>query len=172
MAKNCRMEFNWIEARNVAKRTILRCSPGIEKDLLEDIVQDSVERALLKLSKFEAKKGSFNAWMATIARNVFIDFTRKEGKHVFVNYELIESTFSDTEDYLFLEERAIALLDAIECLKIKDKTLVKLRYFDNLSFEEIEFQTGIPRKNVPVYIMRAKEELKKSPNLFQKLFAA
>ncbi|MFY7944195.1 MAG: RNA polymerase sigma factor, partial [Crocinitomicaceae bacterium] len=85
MTKKCRMELNWIEARRVAKKAILHVSPTIEENLLEDIVQDAIERALLKLARFDESKGTFNAWVAKIAKNVFIDYTRKNGKYVFIN---------------------------------------------------------------------------------------
>ena len=160
MTKKCRMELNWIEARRVAKKAILYVSPTIEENLLEDIVQDAIERALLKLARFDESKGTFNAWVARIAKNVFIDYTRKNGKYVFINHEFT-NLVEDENEYFAIEEREIAVLFAVEKLKERDKNLIKMRHFDNLSFEEIGNITGIPEKNVPVYIMRARKELKK-----------
>lgn len=160
MTKNCHMGLNWIEARRVAKRTILLYSPAIDKDLLEDIVQDSIERALMKLTQFDKSKGTFNAWVSRLAKNVFIDYTRKNGKYVFINHEFAH-IIEDENDYFEIEEREVAVLFALEKLKERDKNLIKMRHFDNLSFEEIENLTGIPEKSVPVYIMRARKELKK-----------
>ena len=159
MTKNCRMKLNWIEARRVAKKAILRVSPTIEANLLEDIVQDAIERALLKLARFDESKGTFNAWIAKIAKNVFIDFTRRNGKYVFINHEFT-NLVEDENEYFAIEEREVAVLLAVEKLKERDKNLIKMRHFENLSFEEIGNITGIPEKNVPVYIMRARKELK------------
>jgi len=159
MTKNCRMKLNWIEARRVAKKAILRVSPTIEANLLEDIVQDAIERALLKLARFDESKGTFNAWIAKIAKNVFIDFTRRNGKYVFINHEFT-NLVEDENEYFAIEEREVAVLLAVEKLKERDKNLIKMRHFENLSFEEIGNITGIPEKNVPVYMMRARKELK------------
>jgi RNA polymerase sigma-70 factor (ECF subfamily) len=153
------MKLNWIEARRVAKKAILRVSPTIEANLLEDIVQDAIERALLKLARFDESKGTFNAWIAKIAKNVFIDFTRRNGKYVFINHEFT-NLVEDENEYFAIEEREVAVLLAVEKLKERDKNLIKMRHFENLSFEEIGNITGIPEKNVPVYIMRARKELK------------
>lgn len=160
MTKKCRMELNWIEARRVAKKAILHVSPTIEENLLEDIVQDAIERALLKLAQFDESKGTFNAWVSRLAKNVFIDYTRKNGKYVFINHEFAH-IIEDENDYFEIEEREVAVLFAVEKLKERDKNLIKMRHFDNLSFEEIGNLTGIPEKSVPVYIMRARKELKK-----------
>jgi RNA polymerase sigma-70 factor (ECF subfamily) len=153
------MKLNWIEARRVAKKAILRVSPTIEANLLEDIVQDAIERALLKLARFDESKGTFNAWIAKIAKNVFIDFTRRNGKYVFINHEFT-NLVEDENEYFAIEEREVAVLLAVEKLKERDKNLIKMRHFENLSFEEIGNITGIPEKNVPVYMMRARKELK------------
>jgi len=154
------MGLNWIEARRVAKQTILHFSPAIDQNLLEDIVQDSMERALMKLAQFDNTKGSFNAWVARLAKNVFIDYTRKNGKYVFINQEFA-NLIEDDNDYFEIEEREVAVLFAMKKLKERDKNLIKMRHFENLSFEEIGHLTGIPEKSVPVYIMRARKELKK-----------
>ena len=172
MTKNCRMDLNWIEARKVATKTIVRCSPAIDKDLLEDIVQDTIERALIKLSHFDETKGAFNAWVATIARNVFVDYTRKNGKCVFISYDFINVTNQIDDDYIELEELELSLLNAVEELKERDKTLIKMRHFDNLSYGEIGKLTGIPKNSVPVYIMRARKELKKYYIQKQNYYAA
>ncbi len=160
MTKNCRMKLNWIEARRVAKKAILHVSPTIEANLLEDIVQDAIERALLKLERFDESKGTFNAWVAKIAKNVFIDYTRRNGKYVFITHEFT-NLVEDENEYFEIEEREVAVLFAVEKLKERDKNLIKMRHFENLSFEEIGNITGIPEKCVPVYIMRARQELKK-----------
>jgi RNA polymerase sigma-70 factor (ECF subfamily) len=138
----------------------LHFSPTIDQNLLEDIVQDSMERALMKIAKFDESKGTFNSWVARLAKNVFIDYTRKNGKYVFINQEFA-NLVEDENDYFEIEGREVAILFAVEKLKERDKNLIKMRHFDNLTFEEIGSLTGIPEKNVPVYIMRARKELKK-----------
>jgi RNA polymerase sigma-70 factor (ECF subfamily) len=172
MAKNCRMDLNWIEARNVAKKTILRYAKTIDRDLLEDIAQDTIERALLKISHFNLLKGNFNAWISVIARNTFIDFTRKKGIIVPICRELNNISIEDNTDASIKEDLELHLLSAFNTLKEREKLLIKLRYLDNKSFEEISQITGIQEKSVPVYIMRARKEMKNHITYKSNLYAA
>ena len=154
-----RMDFNCVEARSIAKKTILSQSPKIDRDLLEDLVQDAIEKALIKIEFYNCSKGTFQGWMSTLTKNLFIDYTRKAKNIQYISLDISLLSHND-EDYGTIEELESCLRVAMNQLRIRDRQLIQHRHFDNLSLEEIGEILGIAEKSVPVYLMRARKDLK------------
>jgi len=63
------------------------------------------------------------------------------------------------EDHIIEKQRIVMLRKAVEQLRPKYRELVELRYFKELSYEEISAQLDISIGNVKVQLFRAKEML-------------
>lgn len=101
-----------------------------------------------------------STWMYRVALNTAISNFRKRGKEG----KKIELTASELQvpDLRYdddLNELAIRLREAIECLNAIEKAIILL-YLDERSYTEIAAITGISLSNVGVRINRIKSKLK------------
>ena len=74
---------------------------------------------------------------------------------VFENTSEPDSVQSQEESYM-MKERARVMHWAVEQLRPKYRTLIELRYFQELSYEEISKELNISMNNVKIQLFRAK----------------
>lgn len=102
-----------------------------------DICQETFLKAWKSIKKFEIKKGgSFQAFLFTIARNLIIDQARKKKDlqlEKFQNLEAVDTTEEDIDK----KSEKLKLKKALFKIKEKDRQLVILRFFEEMSFGEI-----------------------------------
>lgn len=130
-----------------------------DHELAQDLTQNTFLRAWRSIGNFSLARGSFQAFLFTIARNLVIDWQRKKkeislekiGEHV-----LYENPEEDVErEY---EKRIV--WQAISKLEERDKQIVVLRYFEELTFFEIAKILGKKEGAVRVRIHRVLKKLK------------
>ena len=107
----------------------------------EDITIETFSKAFDKLASYNSEF-QFNTWLIAIAKNVHIDILRKKKASFFIE-------ISDNDDY-----RAY-----IKELKPHYQEVIQLRYFQELSYQEIANQLNEPLSNVKVKILRSKKLL-------------
>lgn len=125
------------------------------KEDAEDITSEFFIKLIRVASTF--KKGSpHKTWLVTIARNMAIDFIRKNNREVLEfdsedNKEgLIESS-SDKAGVSQVEEQAVLAEDmrqAMKTLSPKEKEVVDLKLLGQFKFKEISQMTGQPMGTV------------------------
>jgi RNA polymerase sigma-70 factor (ECF subfamily) len=130
------------------------------KEVAEDITSEVFQKALEKIKSFDASKGTFSAWLYRIARNSVIDHYRK-GKD--------DVSIEDTFDVGF-DERTPETLDAIaalskvseylETLTAKQREIIVLRVWEELSYQEIAAITGGSEDSVKMAFSRSIRELR------------
>lgn len=125
----------------------------LDKDLANDFFQDVFIKVIcvIKENRYN-EEGKFILWVKRIAQNLIIDYFRAKSKRQMIS----ESTYSE-EGYSifdFLQEQS----DNIESVLIKNQIfedlskmilllpenqqeIIRLRFYDNLSFKEIAEQT-------------------------------
>lgn len=137
-------------------------------DDAEDLTIESFAKAFRSLHKFK-KDFTFSTWLFRIATNNTIDFIRKKK----LNTLSIENTYTDddgqsvsidVEDLnLNPQEEAIKaqkqeLIQVfVNMLPPKYQKLVRLRYFNELSYEEIAVELEAPLGTVKAQLHRARE---------------
>jgi len=137
-------------------------------DDAEDLTIESFAKAFRSLHKFK-KDFTFSTWLFRIATNNTIDFIRKKK----LNTLSIENTYTDdngesvsidVEDAnLNPQEEAIKLQKEeliqifVDKLPAKYQKLVRLRYFHELSYEEIAKELDAPLGTVKAQLHRARE---------------
>ncbi|MFB7641881.1 sigma-70 family RNA polymerase sigma factor [Peribacillus butanolivorans] len=97
-----------------------------------DIVQESIRKALSSSSKIK-DAASIDSWLFKIIVRTALDVLRKNKKLTIADDETIEYLRSGEEDHY----RDLDLQRAMEGLAIKYKTVVILRFFEDLKLEEI-----------------------------------
>lgn len=107
------------------------------KELAEDITEEVFIKAFRNL-KTITKRESFDAWLYQIARNSVIDYYRS--KKQTVGLEEIETTFAYEDaviDTVALEASSKVLLQALTQLPKEQQIVLKLKFFEELSNQEI-----------------------------------
>ncbi|MBT0552396.1 RNA polymerase sigma factor [Riemerella anatipestifer] len=125
----------------------------LDESLANDIFQDTFMKIIVKLKKGEYKdEGKFVLWAKRIAHNLIIDHYRLLSKHKKVSetsysddefsiFDHISEPTENIEDYLISLQINEDLMKMIQLLPDNQKEVVKLRFFDGLSFKEIAEHT-------------------------------
>ena len=134
------------------------------QDRAEDISIRAMAKAFDRIETFNSKY-KFKTWLITISNNIKIDDYRKEVKNLLrdrIEYpdsqKIIDETLSP-EDKLIRNQKFEDLLIKIKSLKNDYSQIIKLRFFNELSYKEISEVTNQPINTVKVKIMRAKKIL-------------
>lgn len=142
------------------------CYLTYDQDLSEDLAQNTFLKAWQSLGAFDLGKGTIQAFLFTIARNLVIDWSRKKKEAIWEDevMERIESK-EDIEEDLVKKEESVRVHQALEVLDEFDKQVVILRYFEELSFEEIskilQKEAGAIRVRLHRALKKLKERLEK-----------
>jgi RNA polymerase sigma factor (sigma-70 family) len=139
-------------------------------DDADDLTQEAFAKAFNSLPKFDSKY-AFSTWLFRIATNNCIDFIRKKR----VNTVSIDTPYENDEgdnmsfdirdpdlnpdDIMLRKQRKEYLQMAVEKLPEKYKLLVDLRYFQELSYEEVADELELPLGTVKAQLFRARELL-------------
>ncbi len=138
-------------------------------DDAEDLTIEAFAKAFKNLSRFK-KDYTFSTWLFRIATNNAIDFIRKKKLDTYsLNTSFTDdngdSVTMDVEDHQTLtpdeetmKTQKIELVQMfVTKLPPKYQRLVKLRYFDELSYEEIAVELDAPLGTVKAQLHRARE---------------
>jgi RNA polymerase sigma-70 factor (ECF subfamily) len=132
----------------------------------EDITIETFSKAFDKIVTYNPEF-QFNTWLIAIAKNVHIDLLRKKKASLFIEitdeenqqaYNIADTTPS-AEDKLITEQNLSLLLQYIKELKPHYQEVIQLRYFQELSYQEIATKIDEPLSNVKVKLLRAKKLL-------------
>jgi RNA polymerase sigma-70 factor (ECF subfamily) len=134
--------------------------------------EDATSEVFLKLQRsIESYDGSipFPRWLLRVAGNQCIDALRRRqrGQKVFVEVEdgtvVIEAASSEPSPLgavISTQEKA-QVRDTIKRLAENYRVPLVLRYYGELSYDEIAEELGLERNNVAALIFRAKQELRR-----------
>lgn len=97
-----------------------------------DIVQDAIQKGLLALERLE-QIDSMKSWFYKIVVRTAIDFLRKHKRVTVTDDETLGYLQSGEEDHY----EDIDLHEALERLPVAYRTIIILRYFEDLKLDEI-----------------------------------
>ncbi len=139
-------------------------------DDAEDLTQEAFAKAFVSIHKFDSKY-AFSTWLFRIATNNCIDFIRKKRvSTVSIDQPMegddgssmrfdVRDNDLDPNQTMLKKQRKQYLAKAIDRLPEKYRTLVDLRYFQELSYEEVANELQIPLGTVKAQLFRARELL-------------
>lgn len=139
-------------------------------DDADDLTIEAFGKAFKRLDQY-VPNYAFSTWLFRIATNNCIDFIRKRK----LKTMSIDKTYEDAEgeesvisleseglnpEQLLIKEQKIKLMrKVVDKLKPRYKNLVVLRYFEELSYEEIAEEMNLPLGTVKAQLFRAREFL-------------
>ena len=122
--------------------------------LAEDAAQESFARALVSVRKLR-NRTKFAAWLAGICRNVAKDMVTTKARQIDIKY------LSQVPDRADCDENIKAVHQALRKMPVSAKELIVLRYYNNLSYEQISAVLGISKSTINGRLTRAKRKLAK-----------
>ena len=141
------------------------------KDDADDLTIEAFGRAFKRLDQYTPTY-AFSTWLFKIASNNAIDFLRNKKKSNALSLDTkmendegqefsknIKSTNLDPEENIIKKQKVEMLRDVVERLKPHYKDLVKMRYFEEMSYEEIAMKMDLPIGTVKAQLFRARDLL-------------
>lgn len=170
-------ELGWIEAAlggdheayarlvETYQRPVYALARGLLSDTqeAEDASQEVFLRAYQKLASFDRQR-KFSTWLLSIAHNYCIDELRKRRKQRDQPIEemefAIESSTPGPEQSAITAEQRIAIARTIQGLPLNYRLVAVLRFYHDLSYDEIEAITGLTEATVKTRLHRARDMIK------------
>jgi len=137
----------------------------------EDIAQEAFIRAYTNLHTFDLNR-KFSTWLFRIATNLCIDRIRKKKPDYYLDAEVAGTDGLDMYSQISSPDRlpeeeveGMELQERIQyeisCLSEKYRTVIILKYIEELSLQEISEILNIPLGTVKTRIHRGREALRK-----------
>ena len=126
----------------------------MDEELANDLFQDTFVKIIISLKEGRYNDdGKFILWAKRIAHNLIIDHYRLKSKHIKVSettyeneefsiFDLLKETEENIEERLITNQIYEDLMKMLVFLPENQQEVIKLRFFDGLSFKEIAEQTN------------------------------
>lgn len=144
--------------RRAAKNTL-----GLKyRDWVDDLAHDAMVKAMNNIGKFDNKIASKEAWLYNLTKNLCFDFMKKKSNDL-DKHQNVDSVFylvGDSGNGMLKTEEIQLIRKALLKLKEQDRTILSLKYLEEMSGREIAQEMNLAEKLIPTYVKRAKEKLK------------
>lgn len=139
-------------------------------DDAEDLTIEAFGKAFNRIQQYSPNY-AFSTWLFKIASNNCIDFIRKKRVHLtsmdhaYSNEDGqsvkidVESGTMDPEETIIKQQKVKMMRKVVEKLKPRYRDLIKKRYFEELTYEEISVEMDLPLGTVKAQLFRAREFL-------------
>jgi len=129
----------------------------------EDLAQEAFIKAFQKFESLEDRDKA-RSWLYSIARNVTIDYFRRNKHRSIPLDEMIldnyaRATAVDYRDDVLKKEVSKEIASALEKLSEQDRMIVKLLYFEGFSYKEIGEVLNINQNTLKSRLHRARKVL-------------
>ena len=120
-----------------------------DEDLANDFFQDTFIKIIIKLKEGKyTEEDKFILWAKRIASNLIIDHFRAKSRHITVSetsymddefsiFDTIKETDFNVEEQLILSQIHKDLKNIIVFLPENQQEIIKMRFYDELTFKEI-----------------------------------
>ena len=123
------------------------------KEVANDIFQETFLKAITKLKEGKySPSGRFNGWLIRIAHNAIMDWYRRQKSQHLIDTDGSDIAIAEMSDQQIMEtsrEDIMANAQVLEDVKAmidflpeNQRDIVKMRYYQNLSFKEIAALTN------------------------------
>lgn len=138
----------------------------------EDLTMESFSKAFKNLHQYSPNY-AFSTWLFKIASNHCIDFLRKKRSNIISlsgNFGkddkdvpspqiYVKDEEPDPEENLIKIQKNVLMRDVVKNLSPRYRKLIEMRYFNELSYEEIAEELNLPLGTVKAQLFRARELL-------------
>ena len=121
----------------------------LDEELANDFFQDTFIKIIIKLKEGKyTEEDKFILWAKRIASNLIIDHFRAKSRHITVSetsymddefsiFDIIKETDFNVEEQLILSQIHEDLKNIIVFLPENQQEIIKMRFYDELTFKEI-----------------------------------
>jgi RNA polymerase sigma-70 factor (ECF subfamily) len=139
------------------------------QDDAEDLTIEAFGKAFKNIQQY-TPNFAFSTWLFKIATNNCIDFIRKRRGGPTISIDQtnmdreetpihIQADELDPEENMINQQKIRLMREVVQRLKPRYRKLVEMRYFDELSYEEIAESLELPIGTVKAQLFRARELL-------------
>ncbi len=130
----------------------------------EECLSEVVLRVWERIAQFDPQRGSWNAWLTALTRNIALNHARREERHS-TGEELSEHTPSPAptpEETLLRQERAEEVRRAVAALPKGEQALFYRKYYYLQSTAQIAAELGLSPRAVEGRLYRLRAHLRKA----------
>jgi RNA polymerase sigma factor (sigma-70 family) len=151
-----------------ARFTLRRVLGAVQDDDVENVAQAVLlglcDKGFHRLKLFQARS-SFRTWVTSVTCRFALNYVRTEKRKGSLKHGPLDPSVAELPDgeagLLPGAEEREKLHGALEKLPPRERLLLKLFYFDGLSYKAIADVMKIPVNSISPFMMRAKESLRK-----------
>jgi RNA polymerase sigma factor (sigma-70 family) len=155
------VELYSIIYKRYSRKVLDKCySLTHSRELAEELTGDILSKAYEKLDSFKGN-ASFSSWLYSVTYNYCIDYLREKKKLHYPEWnssnelpEIIDETYDQEKEIGY--ERLMSLLDQ---LHTEEKALIMMRYFDEMSLQQISEALRVTESAAKMRLKRAKARL-------------
>lgn len=149
-----------------------------DPQMAEDLVQETFLGAAKSFDSFEGRS-SFYTWLYGIFMNKFRSRLRKKKRRASVTSSggeaelgrLADDKAPDVHEMIEKEERKEAIRDVIDELPLHHRSVITLRYIENMSYENIagvlDCSLGTVKSRIHYALKKVAQKLQKRPEIAQ-----
>ena len=133
---------------------------------IEECINDTVLKVCEKIDSFDSQKGSWNAWITTIARNTALNKARtyKSKDNTVISLESeslidIPSSEPSPEEIIIRNEKQALVIKAIGNLSAQEKVIFYRRYYYQQSIMQIAAELGMTERSAEGKLYRIRKKL-------------
>lgn len=129
----------------------------------EECLSEVAMRVWDRIHRYDKEKGSWNAWLTAVTRNVALNYARKNAglKSMVEMSDDIPNIELTPEEKIIKKERKKELYEALQALSLKERTLFYRKYYYMQSTAQIASELGMTERAVEGKLYRLKKRLRK-----------
>ena len=134
------------------------------RELCEDLTSEVFYSCLKNYERYDPDKASVATWIFTVANNKLKNHYRDRKETTSIDDMQIHGLLLDKTDMdgaVYLTQMREHLDAALETVSERERSIIKLKYYSNLTSDQIAEQMGITSVNVRVILTRALKKLAK-----------
>lgn len=140
---------------------------GHNKEVAEDLMQETFVRAFQALPKYVVKNGSYLTYLLTIAHNLLVNYYRTKQPVPLEEAEKIPVEITDRVEHTLATEQ---LWQAIQDLPDSEKDAIYLMYREDKPVKDMAQIMGKSENAVKLLLSRARKRLRQHPKLTELVY--
>jgi len=134
----------------------------LHRETAEDLTSETFYKAVAFAASFDERKASYKTWIFTLAHNVVANYYRgRKNDSPIDDFEFADDE-AGVDESLIVKEDMKKLHGLLKTLPKREREVLALRYWGDMSYRDIAERTGISEKNVGVILSRTITKLKNS----------
>lgn len=151
-------------ARYTLRRVLGSASPEEVENVVQAVFVALCDKNFHRLRLYQARS-SFRTWITAVTSRFALNHIRTEKRKGSLKYSALDESAGEIAERdrpaaLAADERE-ALLSSLDRLATRDRLLLKLLYFDGLSYRAIAEILRVPVNSISPLLTRARDELRR-----------